>query len=54
MFFEEELVSIPNVGIDDVYAPIPDFTKELIIEQDNNEVPEVQTQQPQEVNKKVH
>ncbi|KAA0044910.1 Retrovirus-related Pol polyprotein from transposon TNT 1-94 [Cucumis melo var. makuwa] len=47
--FEEELVSLPNVGIDDVQTLIPDFTMEPIIEQDNNEVPEVQTQQSQEV-----
>ncbi|KAA0061128.1 Retrovirus-related Pol polyprotein from transposon TNT 1-94 [Cucumis melo var. makuwa] len=47
--FEEELVSLPNVGIDDVQTPIPDFTMEPIIKQDNNEVPEVQTQQSQEV-----
>ncbi|KAA0061252.1 Retrovirus-related Pol polyprotein from transposon TNT 1-94 [Cucumis melo var. makuwa] len=30
--FEEELVSLPNVGIDDVHTPIPDFTMESIIE----------------------
>ena len=47
--FEEEIISLPNVGIHDVHAPIPDFTTEPIIEQDNNEVPiefEVQIQQP--------
>ncbi|KAA0066928.1 Retrovirus-related Pol polyprotein from transposon TNT 1-94 [Cucumis melo var. makuwa] len=42
--FEEELVSFPNVAIDDVQTPILDFTMEPFIEQDNNEVPEVQTQ----------
>ena len=47
--FDDELVSFPNVAIDDVQTPIPDFTMEPIIEQDNNEVPEVQTQQSQEV-----
>ena len=33
----------------DVQTPIPNFTMEPIIEQDNNEVPEVQSQQSQEV-----
>ncbi|TYK04878.1 Retrovirus-related Pol polyprotein from transposon TNT 1-94 [Cucumis melo var. makuwa] len=47
--FKEKLVSLPNVGIDDVQTPIPNFTMEPIIEQDNNEVPKVQTQQSQEV-----
>ena len=47
--FEGELVSLPNMGIDDVQTPIPEFTMEPIIAQDNNEVPEVQTQQSQEV-----
>ena len=37
--FEEELFSLPNVGMDDVQAGILDFTMKLIIEQDNNEVP---------------
>ncbi|KAA0048534.1 Retrovirus-related Pol polyprotein from transposon TNT 1-94 [Cucumis melo var. makuwa] len=41
---KKELVSLPNVGIDDVQTPIPEFTMEQIIEQYNNEVPEVQTQ----------
>ncbi|TYK08891.1 Copia protein [Cucumis melo var. makuwa] len=47
--FEEELVSLPNVDIVDVFTPIPEFTMEPIIEKDNNEVSEVQTQQYQEV-----
>ena len=47
--FKEELVSLPNVSIDFVRSPIPEFTMEPIIKQDNNEVPEVQTQQSQEV-----
>ncbi|TYK25907.1 Retrovirus-related Pol polyprotein from transposon TNT 1-94 [Cucumis melo var. makuwa] len=47
--FKAELVSLPNVGINDVQTPITDFTMEQIMEQDNNEVPEVQTQQSQEV-----
>ncbi|KAA0062162.1 Retrovirus-related Pol polyprotein from transposon TNT 1-94 [Cucumis melo var. makuwa] len=47
--FEEKLVSLPNVGIDDVQTPIPNFTMEPVIEQDNNEVLKVQTQQSQEV-----
>ncbi|KAA0032927.1 Retrovirus-related Pol polyprotein from transposon TNT 1-94 [Cucumis melo var. makuwa] len=47
--FDDELVSFPNVAIDDVQTPIPDFAMEPIIEQDNNEVPEVQTQQSQDV-----
>ncbi|KAA0048751.1 Retrovirus-related Pol polyprotein from transposon TNT 1-94 [Cucumis melo var. makuwa] len=38
--FEEELVSLLNVGIDDVHTPIPDFIMEPIIKQDKNEVPE--------------
>ncbi|KAA0055452.1 Retrovirus-related Pol polyprotein from transposon TNT 1-94 [Cucumis melo var. makuwa] len=41
--FEEELVSLPNVVIDDVQIPIPEFTMKPIIKQDNNEVPEAQT-----------
>ncbi|TYK28144.1 Retrovirus-related Pol polyprotein from transposon TNT 1-94 [Cucumis melo var. makuwa] len=47
--FEEELVSLPNVGIDDIHTLIPDFTMEPIMQQDDNEVPKVQTQQSQEV-----
>ena len=52
--FKEELVSLPNVGIDDIQAPIiPYFTIELIIELENNELiiesKVVQTQWPQEV-----
>ncbi|TYK11910.1 Retrovirus-related Pol polyprotein from transposon TNT 1-94 [Cucumis melo var. makuwa] len=47
--FEDKLVSLPNVDIDDVQTPILEFTMEPIIEPDNNEVPELQTQQSQEV-----
>ena len=51
--FEEKLVSFPSAVIDGDQAPIPDFTIEPIIEQDNTIVPvvepEVQTQQPQEL-----
>ncbi|KAA0053173.1 Retrovirus-related Pol polyprotein from transposon TNT 1-94 [Cucumis melo var. makuwa] len=47
--FGEELVSLPNVDIVDVFTPIPEFTMEPTIEKENNEVSEVQTQQSQEV-----
>ncbi|KAA0052114.1 Retrovirus-related Pol polyprotein from transposon TNT 1-94 [Cucumis melo var. makuwa] len=46
---EEKLISLPNGAIDDVQTPIHDFTMEPTIEQDNNEVLEVQTQQSQEM-----
>ncbi|KAA0041837.1 Retrovirus-related Pol polyprotein from transposon TNT 1-94 [Cucumis melo var. makuwa] len=36
--FEKELISLLDVGIDDVQTPIPEFTMEPILEQDNNEV----------------